>query len=158
MWAFPGYYGKVAQAIQQDLKEAGIDAEMKVVSFAVFQDAATRRGQAPCFFWGWTQDYPDPSNFLDVLFNGKNITETDSVNRSFYNNPGVNRLLNAAGKSLNADERTKLFRQAENTVMEDVPWVPVINPVFTLLHHTRLQNAKPHSIWIWRYERMWLRP
>lgn len=157
MWAFPGYYGKVAQAIQQDLNEVGIHAEMKVVNFAVFQDSVTRRGQAPCFFWGWTQDYPDPSNFLDVLFNGERITETDSVNRSFYNNPAVNKLLSAAGKSLDAGERTKIFRQAENIIMEDVPWVPVIYPVFPLLHHPRLQNAKPDPSWIWRYEKMWIR-
>jgi ABC-type transport system substrate-binding protein len=158
MWAFPGYYGKVAQAIQQDLREAGLEVEMKVVNFAVFQDAVTHRGKVPCFFWGWTQDYPDPSNFLDVLFNGERITETDSVNRSFYNSESVNRLLNQAGKSLDAAERTELFRKAEDLITQDVPWVPVVYPIFPILHHPRLQNAIPHPVWLWRYERMWLRP
>jgi ABC-type transport system substrate-binding protein len=64
MWAFPGYYGKVAQAIQQDLKEVGIHAEMKVVNFAVFQDSVTRRGRHRVF-WGWTQ-ITRPQQLLDV--------------------------------------------------------------------------------------------
>ena len=49
-----------------------------------------------------------------MLFNGERITETDCNNYAFYNNTNVNQCLAAAVKSLNPDERTRLFRQAEN--------------------------------------------
>jgi hypothetical protein len=54
--------------------------------------------------------------------------------------------------------RTKLFRQAENAIMEDVPWVPVIYhdvPRYCTTHGCR--TSKPHPSWIGRYEKMWIR-
>ncbi len=159
-----GYLGdqlvfeRMAAGIQQDLKEAGIDVSLRPANFTAFDYEATTRHQIPCGLWGWFQDYPDPSDFLDVLFNGRYITETDCNNTTFYNNPEVNSLLDQATSSLNKDERTRLFQQAESRIMQDAPWAPLIHEVFPILYNPRVHGTQPHPVWLWRYEWMWLDP
>jgi ABC-type transport system substrate-binding protein len=148
-------YSRLAQGVQQDLQQVGVRAEMWPVNAAAFQKKVETRHQAPCGVWGWFLDYPDASDFLDVLLNGERITDTDCNNAAFYSNPEVNRRLDAAIESPDNNKRTRLFREAENIVLEDAPWVPLINEQVPVLYHPRV-HAKPHPVWMWRYERMWL--
>ncbi len=85
-----------AQSIQQDLAEVGVKAHIKAVTGATRIEAIGRRRTVPMAFFGWYQDYPDPSNFLDVLLNGNRITDVNSNNVAFYSNPVVNDLLSRA--------------------------------------------------------------
>jgi len=151
-------FGRMAAGIQQDLKQVGIDVGLRPANFTAFDYEATTRHQTPFGLWGWFQDYPDPSDFLDVLFNGRYITDTDCNNTTFYNNPIVNSLLDQATASLNEDERTRLFQQAESRIMQDAPWVPLIHEVFPMLYNPRVHGTQPHPVWLWRYEWMWLDP
>jgi ABC-type transport system substrate-binding protein len=151
-------FARLAEGIQQDLAQVGIDAELQSASYAAFQTKTETRGQAPCGVYGWTQDYPDPSDFLDVLLNGERITDTDCNNASFYNNPEVNRRLDAAAQSMDPAERTRLFREGEDLIMRDAPWVPLVHEHIPVLYHPRVHGANPHPVWLWRYERMWIKP
>jgi ABC-type transport system substrate-binding protein len=149
-------YACLAEGVQQDLAQVGIDAELQPASYAAFQTKTETRHQAPCGVYGWMQDYPDPSDFLDVLLNGERITDTDCNNAAFYNNPEVNRRLDAAVWNLDNAERTRLFREAENLVVADAPWVPLVHEQIPVLYHPRLRGAQPHPVWLWRYEKMWI--
>lgn len=151
-------YIRMAAGIQQDLHQAGIDVSLRPANFTAFDYEASTRHVTPCAIWGWFQDYPDPSDFLDVLFNGKYITETDCNNEAFYNNHAVNSILDQATSSLNEDERTRLFKKAEDLIMEDAPWVPLDNEIIPVLYNPRVHGTKPHPVWLWRYEWMWLDP
>lgn len=151
-------FTRMAQGIQQDLEQVGIQAELQPANFTAFDAKVSARHQAPCGVWGWLQDYPDPSTFLDTLFNGEHITETSCNNVSFYNNPKVNQPLDTAMSSLNSDERTRLFREAEDDIMRDAPLVPLVHEVFPVLYSPRVHGTEPHPVWLWRYEHMWLDP
>jgi peptide/nickel transport system substrate-binding protein len=149
---------RMAEGIQQDLRQIGIQAELKPANSAAYWEKAGTRHEVPCGLMGWVQDYPDPSDFLDVGLNGERITDTECNNFAFYNNLEVNRCLDAAVKSMNPDERTRLFRQAENLVMQDAPWAPLIHEQYPVLYHPRVHGTEPHPVWLYRYERMWLDP
>ncbi|MGH8022368.1 MAG: ABC transporter substrate-binding protein, partial [Limisphaerales bacterium] len=151
-------FGRMAAGIQQDLRQVGIDVSLRPANFTAFDYEATTRHQIPCGLFAWFQDYPDPSDFLDVLFNGEYITETDCNNSSFYNNPAVNALLDRARGSMDEEERTRLFRKAESRIMEDAPWVPLIHEIIPILYNPRVHGTQPHPVWLWRYEWMWLDP
>lgn len=151
-----GIFERIAEAAQQDLQAVGVEVELRSANYNAFQFKAETRRQMEFGVWGWFQDYPDPSDFLDVLLSGERITDTDCNNASFYNNPEMNRRLDAAAQSLNVGERTRLFREAEKLVMEDAPWVPLINEQIPVIYHPRVRNARPHPVWLWRYETMWL--
>jgi len=151
-------FTRLAQGIQQDLAQVGIDASLKPVNFAVFMVQVESRKQVPFGVWGWFQDYPDPSDFLDVLFNGANITEADCNNVFFYNNPRVNQILNSATQSQDSAKRVRLFAEAEEAILKDAPVAPLTHAVMPVIFNPRVHGVHTHPVWLWRFEWMWLEP
>ena len=69
---------------------------------------------------GWIADYPDPENFLDVLFHSKS-----SNNQSEYSNGQLDLLLERARVEQDETARFELYHQAEAIIVDDAPWVPL---------------------------------
>ena len=76
---------KVDQVIQQNLSDVGIEMDLHSVSFSEWIDRGTS-GQTQTGILWWSQDYPDPQDFLDVLFNSNQIGANNWGN---YSNPTV---------------------------------------------------------------------
>ncbi len=72
------------------------------------------------FSLGWVADYPDPQNFLEVLFHSKS-----SQNHGGYNNPEVDALLDKARGTQDIEERSALYQQAEQLILDDTAWIPL---------------------------------
>ena len=97
----------------------GITAEFQQTEFATFlKDLHKRRFQM--FDIGWIADYPDPENFLDVLFH----SGSDN-NHTNYSNPEVDRLLEQARVETDQARRYALYNEAEQIVLDEAPWVPL---------------------------------
>ena len=92
------------------------------ISVEQSEDALADRPQ--CFFMGWMADYPDPEDFLDLLFHS-----SSSLNHSRYSNPEVDRLLEQARVELDATRRLQTYKQAEELIVHDSPWVPIAHSV-----------------------------
>ena len=71
------------------------------------------------FRTGWVADYPDPENFLGLLFHS-----ASRLNHTGYSNPEVDKLIEGA-ESGPQDMRYELYRRAEEMIVEDAPWVPL---------------------------------
>ena len=69
---------------------------------------------------GWIADYPDPENFLDILFHSES-----SNNHTNYSNPEVDRLLERARTESDQTARYQIYHQAEQQILDDAPWVPL---------------------------------
>jgi ABC-type transport system substrate-binding protein len=147
---------RLAEGMQQELRAVGIEVQLEGINQSAFEVKARSRRQVACGIWSWSQDYPDPSNFLDVLLNGDRITDQDCNNLAFYSNPEVNRRLALAGDSFDPETRLRLFREAESLVMQDAPWVPLYHQRDPIIRHPRLRGDVPHPVYLWRYENMWL--
>jgi ABC-type transport system substrate-binding protein len=158
LWFINGMISKgMAEGMQQDLRAVGIEVELKGISSSAFEvKAGSRAGKVTCGMYGYSQDYPDPSNFLDVLFNGDRITDQNCNNKAFYSNPEVNRRLAQAGDSLDSEQRLRLYREIESLVMQDAPWVPLHHAQSRIICHPRMHGDLPHPVWGLRYENMWL--
>jgi ABC-type transport system substrate-binding protein len=57
---------KIAQAVQAQLAEIGIKATLELEEWATYLPA-TRAGEKAMFFLGWSEDYPDATNWYDVF-------------------------------------------------------------------------------------------
>jgi len=121
-------------------------------------DSEGRRKTAQTVFSGWSQDYPDPSDFLDTLFNGTRITDEGCQNISFYNNTNVNALLAEAATCKEPDRRLRLYQTAEQAIVTDAPVVPLFYQRVFALHQPWLHGMKLHPVLYFRFERMWLDP
>ena len=94
--------------------------EIEAVSVFDFADWLERMDNMEfgVFRSGWCADYPDPQNFLEILFH------SDSAENSFgYSNDAVDALLDEAGVEPDAARRAQLYQQAEGLVLDD--WVAV---------------------------------
>ena len=100
-------------------KNLGIKTEFQQTEYATFlKDLNKRRFQM--FDIGWIADYPDPENFLDVLF-----YSDSSNNHTNYNNPRVNTLLEKARVETDEMLRFSIYNEVEQTILDDAPWIPL---------------------------------
>lgn len=84
-------------------------------SFGQFNKAIKNR-QTPFFFLGWTLDYPDAENTLQ-LFYGPN--QTPGSNNFNYSNPDFDSLFEQSSTMLPSPERTALYRQMNQMIIDD---------------------------------------
>lgn len=96
-----------------------IRVEVEAVDWPTYL-AEVNNSRYPMFLLGWMADYPDPHNFLDLLFH----SESDE-NHSQYASDQVDRLLEQARVEQDLDERIALYRQAERLIVQDAVWIPL---------------------------------
>ena len=121
----PGSFGAaISPAIEAMLamwqETLGVEIDLLQTEWAIFlRDLHQNRFQ---MFGGlgWIADYPDPENFLDVLFHSKSTN-----NQSEYSNPQLDLILERARVELDETARFKLYNQAEEIIVDDAPWVPL---------------------------------
>jgi len=100
----------------------GVNVEVQQVEFATFlRDLRDYRLQM--YVIAWVADYPDPQNFLDLLFHSRSLN-----NETRYSNAEVDRLLEAARVEQNENTRFTLYRQAEDMVVNEAPLIPLWHP------------------------------
>ncbi|MDP8949448.1 MAG: ABC transporter substrate-binding protein [Actinomycetota bacterium] len=114
----------IAQAMQQDLKEVGINAKLMTRDWGTYIEE-TGRGVHDMCLLGWSGDNGDPSTFLDSLLKSSAATEEDALNVAYYKNQEVDDLLNQALSTTDQDERRTLYLRAQQILVEDAPWVPI---------------------------------
>lgn len=117
-----------AQVLQFNMKQIGIDAQVKQFATAVMYAKAGTKGEPfDAVLAGWSADYPDPFDFLDVLLNGRNIHETNNNNLAYFDDPKYNKLLNDAAK-LSGDDRYKTYGQLDIDITRNAaPWAAFDN-------------------------------
>jgi peptide/nickel transport system substrate-binding protein len=144
---------RLAQAVQQDLADVGVHVEIHPIAWAPFLEAVRTPGLVPMFLLGWEADFPDPSNFLEVLFHSKN---RGSNNDTFYSNPAVDRVLDQAAVTVDPEKRLQLLQQSERLIMADAPWVPLYHPVEYQVVQGRVRNYRLNPLRPPRLDDVWL--
>ena len=133
---------RIAQSFQQDLAAVGIKAEIKSLAQATVIDAGGE-GTAPMLWSGgmaWIADYPDPSNFYGPIL-GCGGAVRGGWNWAKYCNKEIDALAAKADGMASTDQaeaRIDLWRQIYNKIMDDAPWVPVMNEVRFAMHSARI--------------------
>ena len=96
----------------------GVDVEIQQSEFATFLRDLDRR-KFQMFTLGWVADYPDPQDFLDILFHSES-----SNNHTAYANTEVDRLLVEARTEADVEIRISLYQQVEQIIVNEAPWIP----------------------------------
>jgi len=144
---------KIAQKLQQDLTKVGVQLAIKSVAWASFLDAIRQPKTVPVFDLGWSADFPDPSNFLDVLFHTGGAN-----NHPFYSNPAVDRLLEQARTVLDETARFRIDAEAERQIVDDAPIIFLYHPITYVMHDARVHDYAIHPFLPARVTDVWLTP
>ena len=133
----------VAQIMQQDLKEVGVNAKLVTYEWGTYLEKTGQGDHTTCLL-GWTGDNGDADNFLNVLLNSASATPTDASNVAYYKNPEVDKLLLKAQSTVNESAREDAYYRAQEIVHEDAPWVPIayVKPPIGL--QDAVQNFDPN--------------
>lgn len=112
----PDYLGAIIQGWQQNL---GVEVSVRQMEPEDFI-YNLKQEKDEIFALAWIADYPDPHNFLDILF------YTGSENNAFeYSNPDLDALLDQAAIEQDATARLAMYQQAEQIVLDDAPCIPL---------------------------------
>jgi len=114
----------VAEAIQSQLKEnLGINLHLQMLEFSELTPRVDD-GKAPFFRLGWIADYPNPENFLNLLY-GKSVPPSgpSTINSTRYKNPAFDRLFDSAIDETDRAKSFTLFAEAENIAIQDAPYI-----------------------------------
>ncbi len=131
---------KVAEAIQKNLADIGVNAKIVSFEWATYLEKAAN-GEADAFLLGWTGDNGDADNFLYVLLDQDNI---GSNNYAYYENQELHDLLIKAQSEVDESVRNDLYKQAQEIIHEDAPWVPLAHSTPLLAGGKNVMNFKAH--------------
>ncbi|HEY5640097.1 MAG TPA: peptide ABC transporter substrate-binding protein [Dehalococcoidia bacterium] len=100
-------------------QELGVTVAIEQEDFGLFLRDIDD-GNFEMFSLGWIADYPDPQNFLDIKLHSESTN-----NEAGYSNPDVDALLDQADQEQDEAARLELYQQAEELIVEDMPWAPL---------------------------------
>ncbi|QPC43559.1 ABC transporter substrate-binding protein [Kaustia mangrovi] len=142
---------RIAQAIQQDLAQIGIKAQIKALAQANVIAAGGEKDQAPMIWSGgmaWIADFPDPSNFYGPIL-GCGGAVPGGWNWSWYCNEELDKRAVAADAMVDTakqDERIAEWRDIFVAIQEEAPWAPIFNEKRYTIRSKRLGG--PDAIFV----------
>ncbi|MBI3890274.1 MAG: ABC transporter substrate-binding protein, partial [Candidatus Wallbacteria bacterium] len=130
------------EMFQREMAKIGIKIKCNSNTWPEF-NAKMRTKRAQIFGYAWSADYPDPENFLQLLY-GPN--EAPGPNSSNYKNPKYDELYNKMKNMADGPDRKKLIDEMIALFYEDAPWIMGVHRVRYGLIHKWLKNYKYHPI------------
>ena len=85
--------------------------------------------------WGWNADYPDPENFLFLLYGPNGKVEHGGENASNYDNPEFDRLFDHMKNMENGPQRQAIIDRMVAIARRDKPWLWGYHPKDFGLYH-----------------------
>lgn len=111
---------QVAQIIQANLKEIGIDMKIETLEWGAYLQR-TAEADFQAFLGGWISGTADADIVLFPLLDTKSIGSAG--NRAGYSNPKFDALVEAARSELNVDKRKELYKEAQVILEEETPLI-----------------------------------
>ncbi|MGM0896681.1 MAG: ABC transporter substrate-binding protein [Bacillota bacterium] len=135
---------KIAEAIQSDLAEIGITAEIVSSEWATYLED-TKSGKHSMAMYGWTGVMADPDNFLYPNLSKTNA-EVPAQNIAFYKSDEFTSLITEARETIDQDKRTELYQEAQQLFQEDAPWVMLAYTTPPLAQSDYVEDYNPHPM------------
>lgn len=134
----------IAEVIQSYIMAVGIDVKIKQLEWSAYKEAINN-GEPDMFYLSWWADYPDPENFLFPLFHSSN--HGAAGNRTRYTNLTVDSLIKKGQHVLDEKMRDLYYRQAEDIITKEVPWVFLWHRTDFTIRQPWIKNYKIYPIY-----------
>jgi peptide/nickel transport system substrate-binding protein len=127
---------QIAAQILADLEAIGLRVEVKTYPWAQL-DSLAMEGELQAFVMSWVADLPDPESFLSPLFHSKGES-----NLFGYQSARVDSLLEIAHMLQLGPERSQIYLRLQETVLRDVPMVPLYHPSIAYAWRPELRGVE----------------
>ncbi|MEN8108019.1 MAG: ABC transporter substrate-binding protein [Pseudomonadota bacterium] len=129
--------------LRKQFDKLNIQLVVRGTDYNRFQDKMLK-GTSQIYQWGWNADYPDPENFLFLLYGPNSKVEHNGENASNYRNAEFDRLFEKMKNMDNTEERQQLIDEMMVIARRDSPWLWGFHPKQFSLQHTWYKNSKPN--------------
>ncbi|WP_298186004.1 ABC transporter substrate-binding protein [uncultured Pseudomonas sp.] len=126
-----------AQLLQADLDKIGIKAEIRVIEWGELIRRA-KAGEHDLLFMGWAGDNGDPDNFLTPQFSCASVES--GLNFARYCDPQLDQLIADGKRTSDQDQRSQLYKQAQQIIQQQALWLPLAHPTAFALTRKQVQG------------------
>jgi len=140
---------QVAEAVQKMLMDnLNIKLNITKMPFAQHLEACeTSKAE----FWraGWIADYPDPENFLNLLYSGHippKMTDRSYLNTARFKNAEFDKLYDKAMTITDAKERYQVYLEMDKISAEYAPWLILFYTKDRRLLQSNVRNFHQNSM------------
>ncbi len=99
-------------------------------------------GNYQIFVSGWLLDYPDPENFLFLLYGPNGTVKYQADNRANYENPEFDRLFKKMETMDNTPARLSIIKKMVDIINKDCPWIYLFHSEDYYLFHKWYKNIE----------------
>lgn len=129
--------------MRKQFKQLGIQLVIRATDYNRFQEKL-RKGTGQLFMFGWNADYPDPENFMFLLYGPNGKVAHAGENAVNYDNAEFNRLFDQMKNMDNSPQRQVIIDKMVDILRHDAPWIWGFYPKGFSLYHSWYGNVKPN--------------
>ena len=139
-------------AIQADLAAIGVNAQIQTFEWGAFLNryGSGLGDEASMAELSWMFDSGDPAHMLPNNLYGP-ACSPKGFNGGCYQNSNVDLLMNAALKINDREQRGAVYRQIQQIVADEAPWIFVDNQIQNAATSTRVNGLKLHPSFYMTY-------
>ena len=123
----------------------GLDVELAATNYNKFREKV-KKGSYQIFTWGWIADYPDPENFLFLLWGPMAQATSLGPNTANFDHPRFNRLFLEMKDRPNDARRLALIGEMRAILERERPWIELVHGESYALYHGWVHNLKPAGL------------
>jgi ABC-type transport system substrate-binding protein len=131
--------------LRKQFGKLNVQMVARTTDYNRFQDKI-QRGDTQLFYFGWNADYPDPENFLFLLYGPQSRVAHSGENAANYSNPEYDRLFAQMQNMENSPERQQIIDRMVEILRHDAPWMWGQHPKDFVLRHAWVHNSKPNKM------------
>lgn len=146
---------RVAEAIQADLKNVGINATLQGFEWGTYLQRVMN-AEADMALFGWSGDNGDPDNFLYVLLDRDSATPPGAQNVCFWKDPRFHQFATQAQTVTDKGKRAALYQQALQVVHDQAPCVPLAHTSPPIAFKVKVKGYVPHPDSSELFQDMWI--
>ena len=122
-------------------RQLGISVEVSATDYNRFQKKM-REGAFQIFQWGWVADYPDPENFMFLLWSKMSRKKSGGPNTANFSNAKYDELFLKMATRENDDRRMEIMKEMRTLLEHERPWIELYHRESYVLRHGWLKNVK----------------
>jgi ABC-type transport system substrate-binding protein len=123
----------------------GLDVEIAATNYNKFRQKV-EEGAYQIFMWGWIADYPDPENFLFLLWGPMAQAKSGGPNTANFDDPAFNERFLAMKNLENGPRRLAIIREIKEILERERPWIELFHRENYALYHAWMRNVKPAGL------------
>ena len=129
--------------VKNQIEQSGISVNVQSWQSVTWEERV-HEGKMQFFGYGWLADYPDPENFVFLLY-GPNAAN-GGINYANYDNPEYNRLFEQMRAMDDGPARLAIINKMRDISVEDAPWIYNRFDEGLGISYDWVQNNKPHGV------------